>query len=82
MNIALQIAAGLAVVTEPFLPFSSDKLKAMLKLPELGWKDVEASAALIPAGHQIDKATLLFSKIEMDCCEILKTNLDGSPIIE
>jgi methionyl-tRNA synthetase len=64
MNIALQIASALAVVSEPFLPFTSVKLTAMLNLPSLKWNDVSEEGDLIEAGHQINKAELLFGKIE------------------
>ena len=66
MFTALQIAAGLAVLCEPFLPFTSNKLKKMLKLPELDWNEVEKSGSekLLPPGHQMGKAELLFTKIE------------------
>tara|TARA_R110002126_G_C10490551_1_gene503855 strand:+ start:33181 stop:35250 length:2070 start_codon:yes stop_codon:yes gene_type:complete len=70
MFVALQISAALAVVSEPFLPFTSDKLKAILNLSsraqsrDLTWKDVTEKDVLIPENHQINKAELLFSKIE------------------
>ncbi|CAM1371741.1 Methionine--tRNA ligase [Tenacibaculum litoreum] len=65
MNIALQIAAGLAVVSEPFLPFTSAKLKSILNIDNnLSWNDIAEKDILLPADHQINKAELLFSKIE------------------
>ena len=65
MFVALQIAAGLAILAEPFLPFTSKKLKKMLNLNgELKWDDVENKDILLPTGHQIGKAELLFDKIE------------------
>ena len=64
MYVALQIAAGLAVLSEPFLPFTSEKLKVMLNLPSgLSWRDVGEKDLLEP-GHLIENATLLFEKIE------------------
>lgn len=64
MYLALQIAAGLAVLSEPFLPFTSEKLKVMLNLPSgLRWLDVGEKDLLEP-GHLIENATLLFEKIE------------------
>lgn len=64
MYVALQIAAGLAVLSEPFLPFTSEKLKVMLNLPSgLRWLDVGEKDLLEP-GHLIENATLLFEKIE------------------
>ncbi|REH56075.1 methionyl-tRNA synthetase [Tenacibaculum gallaicum] len=65
MNVALQIAAGLAVVSEPFLPFTSTKLKSILNIDNnLSWNDVAEKDILLAENHQINKAELLFSKIE------------------
>ncbi|MFT5250699.1 MAG: methionyl-tRNA synthetase [bacterium] len=71
MFVSLQIASALAVLCEPFLPFTSSKLKNMLCLNEeqnnekpLQWKDVSIKETLIPSGHKIRKGELLFSKIE------------------
>jgi methionyl-tRNA synthetase len=65
MYVALQIAAGLAVLGEPFLPFTSGKLKKMLALETtLSWEGVSTKEQLLPPGHLIQEATLLFSKIE------------------
>ncbi|TXD50086.1 methionine--tRNA ligase [Polaribacter sp. IC073] len=71
MYVALQISAALAVVSEPFLPFTSTKLKGILNMlhneefsAELKWEDVVEKNVLLPAAHQINKAELLFSKIE------------------
>lgn len=89
MYVALQIAAALAVLSEPFLPFTAAKLKDILKLdarPEpvvtmgiveetlsvndavrshgTNWNDVKLKTNLLPAGHHIGEAQLLFAKIE------------------
>ncbi|MDC3318789.1 methionine--tRNA ligase [Flavobacteriaceae bacterium] len=67
MYVALQIASALAVVSEPFLPFTSDKLKKMLNICnaiDCSWNDVSEKKTLLPANHQIGTAELLFSKIE------------------
>ncbi|WP_430428112.1 methionine--tRNA ligase [Maribacter litoralis] len=70
MNVALQIAAGLAVLSEPFLPFTSSKLKNILNLtstegsPGESWNDVSLKEELLKPDHQINKAELLFRKIE------------------
>jgi methionyl-tRNA synthetase len=65
MYVALQIAAALAVLSEPFIPFTSQKLKKMLNFnPKLGWKDISKTTSLLPTQHQIGEAELLFSKIE------------------
>ncbi len=64
MNISLQIVANLTVLMEPFLPFTSKKLGAMLNLnPGLKWKDA-ARTDLLLVRHQINPASLLFDKIE------------------
>jgi methionyl-tRNA synthetase len=63
MNLALQIAANLSIVCEPFLPFTATKLRKMLNIDALEW-DLAGSADLLEAGHQINKAELLFEKIE------------------
>lgn len=63
MNIALQIAANLAVLSEPFIPFTAQKLKAFLHAENLAWNDL-GSDALIPAGAMTEKPSLLFEKIE------------------
>ena len=87
MFVALQIATSMAVLSEPFLPFTSSKLKQILRLGEessdgansqqiaatlkngsrkdvLKWTDVSNKETLLPAGHQIGKAELLYRKIE------------------
>lgn len=70
MYVALQIASALAVLSEPFLPFTSDKLKNMLNVTlsavegSLEWNDISTKSELIKPGHKINKAELLFSKIE------------------
>jgi methionyl-tRNA synthetase len=65
MYVALQISAALAVVSEPFLPFTSAKLKEILNIDKnLSWKNIAESPVLLPETHQINKAELLFSKIE------------------
>jgi methionyl-tRNA synthetase len=79
MYVALQIASALATLSEPFLPFTSDKLKGILNLrpnkkiatnsassrkDELKWNDVSTKDILLPANHRIGKAELLFAKIE------------------
>lgn len=68
MYVALQIAAALSTLAEPFLPFSAAKLKNMLNVTssevEMSWSKVAETSDLIPAGHQIGQAELLFAKIE------------------
>ncbi|WP_339655829.1 methionine--tRNA ligase [uncultured Maribacter sp.] len=79
MNVALQIAAGLAILSEPFLPFTSGKLKNILNIASaplsnqskaterslsLDWESVSTNKILLTADHQINQAELLFRKIE------------------
>jgi methionyl-tRNA synthetase len=66
MYVALQIAAGLSVLSEPFLPFTSKKLTSMLNLQKgaIAWNEVSEKEVLLVGGHAIGKATLLFAKIE------------------
>jgi methionyl-tRNA synthetase len=64
MFVALQIASALATLSEPFLPFTSEKLKGILSYTKNGWEDISTKEVLLPASHQISKGKLLFSKIE------------------
>ena len=64
MYVAIQISAALAVISEPFLPFTSSKLKSILKIDSLNWEDVSKKEVLISSQHEIIKGGLLFSKIE------------------
>ena len=68
MNISLQIAANLAVVFEPFMPFTSEKLLKMLNLGKPGW-DMLGRADILAAGHTLGEPSLLFDKIEDDVIE-------------
>jgi len=67
MNVALQISTALSILCEPFLPFTSEKLKSILntgKMESLNWQAVGDQKTLLPSGHQINKPELLFDKIE------------------
>lgn len=68
MNICIQIAANLSIVFEPFLPFSSEKLRILLNIPLLSWNKI-GSMSLIESGHQLNKPELLFDKVEDDAVE-------------
>jgi methionyl-tRNA synthetase len=66
MHTALQVAAGLAIVSEPFLPYTAQKLRNMLQIESnLDWDSLNG-LSLIGGGHQLGEATLLFEKIEDD----------------
>ena len=65
MYVALQVTTALAITSEPFLPFTSEKLKNILQLGTTAWEQVKQNpTALLPTGHKIGVATLLFEKIE------------------
>ena len=68
LNISLQLAANLAIAFEPFLPFSSKKLRGKLNMPDFNWDDL-GSTSLIKEGHQLEKPELLFEKIEDEAIE-------------
>ncbi|MDX1772830.1 methionine--tRNA ligase [Oceanihabitans sediminis] len=82
MYVALQIASALATLSEPFLPFTSNKLKGILSLSnsekENLWNDIATNDVLVPAGHQIGKAELLFSKIEDETIQKQLDKLEAS----
>ena len=63
LNLSLQLTANLAIAFEPFLPFSSEKLRQMLGINKLEWERL-GSTDLLPAGHQLGEPELLFEKIE------------------
>ncbi|PKQ45650.1 methionine--tRNA ligase [Confluentibacter flavum] len=105
MYVALQIASSLATLSEPFLPFTSAKLKGILGLRHneeqsdvvissnkqiatthkdessndaLGWNDISTKNIILPSGHQIGDAELLFSKIEDDTIQFQLDKLEAS----
>ncbi|WP_370390464.1 methionine--tRNA ligase [uncultured Winogradskyella sp.] len=82
MYVALQIASALSILSEPFLPFTSKKLKGILKSSELKteltWDAVEANNVLLPAHHTIGKAELLFTKIEDSAIQLQLDKLEAS----
>jgi methionyl-tRNA synthetase len=73
MNIAMQIAASLAILSEPFMPFTSSKLKNILALKEVRWSD--AGEITIMENHKINKAIHLFEKIEDEKIEEQRAKL-------
>lgn len=66
MYVAIQIAAALSSLCEPFLPFTAQKLNRILNLTQgdITWKTISETSDLIKAGHTIGQAELLFEKIE------------------
>jgi methionyl-tRNA synthetase len=63
MYISLQITANLAIILEPFLPFSMDKLRSWLNTDNLVW-DRAGSDDLLKPGHKVSRGELMFSKVE------------------
>lgn len=84
LNVSLQITANLAVAIEPFMPFTAEKILSMLASGRIPW-DSLGSTDLIPAGHKIGTAELLFEKIEdsqierqlQKLADARKANLEG-----
>jgi methionyl-tRNA synthetase len=68
LNISLQVGASLAILAEPFLPFTSDKLKTMLNMNHGNWADA-GKTNLLATDTQLKEATLLFEKIEDETIE-------------
>ncbi|MEQ8243511.1 methionine--tRNA ligase, partial [Fulvivirga sp.] len=68
MNIALQIVANLAILGEPFLPFTAAKLTGMLNLDKLKWNEA-GGMEILKEGSTVNKPELLFEKIEDDLIE-------------
>ena len=68
LNIALQLVANLAIAFEPFLPFSSEKLRNMLNMENFDWSEL-GHTGLLPAGHRLGMPELLFEKIEDDAIQ-------------
>ena len=68
LNISLQLVANLAIAFEPFLPFSSEKLRKMINMPNFEWSQL-GSTDLLKAGTQLNEPELLFEKIEDEVIE-------------
>ena len=62
LNICLQISANLSTLMEPFMPFSSQKLREFMNIDVIDWDKM--GDGVIPAGHELGEAGLLFEKIE------------------
>ncbi len=75
--ISLQLTANLAIAFEPFLPFSSKKLREMLNMDTFRWEDL-GSTTLLPAGKQLAKPSLLFEKIEDDVIQFQLDKLEAT----
>ncbi|MBA6152097.1 methionine--tRNA ligase [Gelidibacter maritimus] len=84
MFVALQIASALATLSEPFLPFTADKLKHILNIhsgeAKNSWTDISSKTVILPTGHKIGKAELLFSKIEDEAIQAQLDKLMASKL--
>ena len=76
LHIGLQIAANLAIAFEPFLPFSSEKLRKMLNMNSFDWNQL-GKIDLLQTGAQLGKAELLFEKIEDEAIDAQMKRLEN-----
>lgn len=78
MYVASQIAAATAILCEPFLPFTADKIRTMMNLPQsLNWDSLNGEE-LLPTGHVLGEAALLFDKIEDEAIQAQLNKLDAA----
>ena len=77
LYISLQLVANLEIAFEPFLPFSSAKLREMLGIKETEWEQL-GSTELLKPGHQLGTPSLLFEKIEDEVIEAQLKKLDDA----
>lgn len=75
--ISLQLTANLSIVFEPFLPFSSVRLRQMLALDNVNWDDL-GRTDMLPTGKQLNKPSLLFSKIEDEAIKFQTDKLEAT----
>lgn len=81
MYTAVQIAGCLATICEPFLPFAAGKLAAMLDLKPASWDSIAKNAEVVPAGHKLGDAGLLFDKIEDAAIDAQLQRLEDSRLV-
>lgn len=79
MHLSLQIAANLAIAFEPFLPFTSEKLRAMLGMKDFNWSDL-GKIDLLSEGSQLGTPELLFEKIEDEAMEAQVQKLQDTKV--
>ena len=75
--ISLQLTANLAIAFEPFLPFSSERLRTMIDMPEFSWEDLGKTNLLAP-GKRLPKPELLFTKVEDEAIELQMKKLQDT----
>ena len=76
MYTALQIAASLTTMCEPFVPFAAEKLAQMMNIVAPCWDEVASKEILIPTGHKIGEVSLLFEKIEDEAIDFQLQKLE------
>lgn len=74
MNIAIQIAANLSIAFEPFMPFSSQKIREMMNLPDPVWSNL-GNMNVVATDHQLGKSEVLFSKFDDELIEAQRAKL-------
>jgi len=77
LYISLQLVANLAIAFEPFLPFSSEKLRKMINIEEFDWNQL-GSTDILKTGHQLAEPELLFEKIDDDLIDIQLKKLEDT----
>ncbi len=75
LNVSLQICASLSIAFDPFLPFTTEKLRQMLNMDKKPW-DVLGSSEILEEGHSLNQPQLLFSKIEDETIAFQLEKLD------
>ena len=75
--ISLQLTANLAIAFEPFLPFSSERLRTMIDMPVFSWEDLGKTDLLAP-GKRLPKPELLFTKVEDEAIELQMKKLQDT----
>jgi len=76
--VAAQLAVALSYLSEPFMPFSSEKILKMFNLDKTSWSDIENGKILINNGHNINEPFLLFSKIEDEIIDFQLKKLEST----
>lgn len=80
MYAATQIAAALGQLGEPFIPFASEKMLAMMNVEKMSWDDLESTDEFVKAGHQLGQSELIFAKIEDEAIEAQINKLNESKV--
>ena len=75
LNVSLQLVGNLSIAFDPFMPFSSNKLRKMLCLDDFRWEQL-GSTDILPAGHAMQEPDLLFEKIEDEAIQAQLARLE------